>query len=89
MEVIGAMPPYYHIAEHIWGKGVDIDSDGNSKMPLSTDWSELTLVLRKDTAQRIDIDPIEGKEKYLKLEAANEELANSVYLFLKQCGSVK
>mgnify|MGYP000382978122 CR=1 FL=1 len=74
----GPRPEYYAIAEHLWGKGIDIDSDGNSKTPDSKEWTELTLINRSDDSQRIDIDPaqesplvleIRGPEKLVRLAA--------------------
>ena len=74
----GPRPDYYSVAEHLWGKGVDIDSDGNSESPDSIDWTELTLINRNDDSLRIDIDPkqetplvleIRGPEMLVKLAA--------------------
>ena len=86
IEVIGKMPPFYQIAETLWGKGVDVDSDGNSNTPQSTDWNELTLILRSDTDQRIDIDPLDNNENYLLLRASNKELSTKTMAYLKECG---
>ncbi len=85
----GELPPFIKISDHLWGKNSNIDSDGNSITPDSTDWNELMLTLRSDEEQRIDIYPVEGKSGVLKLQAANLELAQSVISFLQQYGSIK
>ncbi len=88
MDLIGALPPYYEIAEYLWGKDPNIDSDGDSYVPESTNWTELTLILRSDETQRIDIDPIEGRNA-LMLKTTSEELKTKVISFLKDHGSTK
>ena len=88
IQIIGKLPAYYDIAEYLWGKNVDIDSDGNSESPEDNDWSELTLILRSDENQRIDIDQIEGNSKQLILRATTNELLSSVLKFLKQYGAI-
>ncbi|QPB83498.1 hypothetical protein CWC22_011065 [Pseudoalteromonas rubra] len=89
IEIIGPMPAYYKIADDIWGEDADIDSDGNSETAESTDWSELTIILRSDQDQRIDIDTIPGKEHFLLLCASSKELSESVMQFLRDQGSIK
>ena len=42
----GKRPPFYELAQHLWGVGCDVDSDGNSSNPDATDWTELTIRLR-------------------------------------------
>ncbi|GHA21856.1 hypothetical protein GCM10008090_34720 [Arenicella chitinivorans] len=87
VELAGEMPPFYDIAEFLWGKGVDIDSDGNSDHPSSTTWSELTIILRSDLSQRVDIDPAEDGS--LKVSSQNGELLSRVISYLRNCGSIK
>lgn len=89
LKLTGELPPFYKIADFVWGEGSDFDSDGNSSTPEATDWSELTLILRNDASKRIDIDPIDGDARHLKLMASNEKLANSVVSYLQQCGTIK
>lgn len=88
LELIGNLPKFYEIAEYLWGKGVNIDSDGDSYDPKSTNWTELTLILRSDETQRIDIDPIEGGNA-LMLKTTSKELKEKVISFLKSHGSIK
>lgn len=89
MELDGEMPPYYKIADFLWGSEANIDSDGDSRNPDSTNWTELTLILRNDEAQRIDIDPIEGEPGLFLLKAATSHLAEKTIRFLKGSGAVK
>ena len=70
------------------GEDPHIDSDGDSYDPDSTSWTELTLILRSDENQRIDIDPIEGKNA-LMLRTTSKELKLKVLSFLKNHGSIK
>ena len=88
MEVIASLPPYYKISETLWGKDSDVDSDGNSMFPESEDWTELTLILRSDKVQRIDIDPVDGSTNHI-LTSEDEELARMTLSFLKNYGAVK
>lgn len=87
VELVGKMPPFYDIAEFLWGKGVDIDSDGNSDHPRSTNWNELTIILRSDLSQRVDIDPAEDGS--LKVCSQDGELLSRVISYLRNCGSIK
>ena len=89
IEVISNLPPYYQIAEYLWGHCCDIDSDGNSDHPDSTDWSELTLILRSDENQRIDIDPLENQPNQLIMKSEIPELLDSVERFLREKQAIK
>lgn len=87
VELAAEMPPFYQLAEFLWGPNVDIDSDGNSDHPESTSWDELTIILRSDESQRVDIDPA-GYGK-LKLRSDNEELLGRVISYLRNHGAIK
>ncbi len=89
IEIIGPMPAYYKIADHIWGVDADIDSDGNSETAESTDWNELTIILRSNREQRIDIETISTNPKLLLLCASSEDLSGSAIQFLRKHGSIK
>ena len=88
MEVIGALPPYYEIAYSLWGKAADFDSDGNSYDPESRTWTELSLILRSDKNQRIDIDPTADQNR-LELKTTSIELKEKVIEFLQNYGAIK
>jgi hypothetical protein len=88
IELVGDLPAYYKIAHALWGESSDFDSDGNSFDPESKSWNELTLILRSDQNQRIDIDPIEGKNKLL-LKTTSIHLKEVVINYLRGYGSIK
>ena len=88
IDLISALPPYYEIAYSLWGKDANFDSDGNSYDPESTSWTELTLILRSDKNQRIDIDPIEGEDS-LMLKTTSKELEGKVIQFLQKHGTIR
>lgn len=80
----GNRPPYYALAEHVWGLGCDIDSDGNSSTPDATDWTELTIRLRSKAEERIDVDPVGSTEPLvLSIRSENGELAHRAAVFLR------
>lgn len=79
----GLRPPYWAVAEHVWGAGCDFDSDGDSSVPDASDWTELTVILRSDECQRIDIDPVEAAEPFtLRIRSEDEQLAKKAAEFL-------
>ena len=77
----GPRPPYSEVAHHLWG-GADIDSDGNSNTADSTAWTELTLINRTDTTQRVDIDPLSQNPLVLEVRSETYDLAESAAQFL-------
>ena len=77
------LPPYYEIANFLWGVEADIDSDGNSENPDSLDWNELTLILRSNPEHRIDIDPDPNDDGLLIVKSEIEELLLNTVEFLK------
>jgi hypothetical protein len=80
----GPRPPYHALAEHLWGAGCNVDSDGDSDTPDSSDWTELTLILRSglEDGPRIDVDPVEGPSLTLAITSDDEALAARVAEFL-------
>jgi hypothetical protein len=87
LKVVGPMPPFYKIAEALWGSGTDYDSDGDSETPDSTNWTELTLTNRQDIKQRIDIDPSE-KPDHIFLRGSSENLVVRVQEILREYGAI-
>ena len=80
----GNHPPFYELAQHLWGVGCDVDSDGNSSRPDATDWTELTFRLRPSGSERIDIDPIGFADPLvLSIRSEDEELASRAAIFLQ------
>ncbi|OBZ92036.1 hypothetical protein ADU59_28995 [Pararhizobium polonicum] len=79
----GDRPAYHALAEHLWGIGCDIDSDGNSSSPDATDWTELTIILRANTDKRIDIDSVSSTGPLvLSIRSDDAELAYRAALYL-------
>lgn len=82
----GPRPWYGLVADSLW-PGRDVDSDGDSDFPASTSWTELTLILRSDLSQRIDVDPVSLSSMVLRISATTSELASRVATILQQhCG---
>ena len=77
----GPRPPFYLVAQYLWGTA-DFDSDGNSTVPESVDWTELTLTNRQDPSQRVDVDPIADEPLQLEVRSTSHELARAVADFL-------
>src|SRR6187402_1243414 len=78
----GPRPPYWTVAEHLWGEGCDFDSDGDSSPPDSQSWTELTVILRSDTTQRVDIDPLSKEPLVLVIRSEQAELASKAAEYL-------
>lgn len=77
-------PPYYLVADHLWGTGCNIDSDGDSVEPEDTEWTELTLRLRAGSeSDRIDIDPISDNPLVLAVRSPSQLLCESAAGFLQ------
>lgn len=79
---LGARPPFAAVAEHLWGPGVDFDSDGNSATSDDRNWTELTVILRKTPSERVDIDPVSDRPLVLKVVSESRELALRAATFL-------
>lgn len=83
------MPPYYKVAYALWGKTADFDSDGDSDAPDSTSWRELTVTLRSDFKERLDIDPVNENRDLLKIESTSLELLDRACVYLESVRAVK
>ncbi len=78
----GPRPHYCRVAEHLWGAGCNIDSDGNSQTPEDTQWTELTIELRGGDGQRVDIDPVSTEPLVLQVRSSSLRLAEEVAKFI-------
>ena len=78
----GPRPPYPKVAEHLWGTGCNFDSDGNSDPWDDREWTELTLILRSDTEQRVDIDPISVDPLILVVRSSKQSLCQMTADFI-------
>jgi hypothetical protein len=78
----GPRPPYYRVAEHLWGIGCNINSDGNSERPDDTNWTELTIELRGVADQRVDVDPVADEPLILQVRSTSLKLARDAATFI-------
>ena len=80
----GPRPPYGQVADHLWGAGADVDTDGNSTDPNDTNWTELTVQTRPDPddLNRIDVDLVSDLPLVLRVMASSPALAERVAGFL-------
>ena len=80
----GPRPFSGDVAEHLWGPGCNYDSDGNDDQVPPDGWTELTVSLRPDCEQRVDIDPLDDREPLiLVIRSDDEELARKAAIFLR------
>lgn len=79
----GPRPAYHKIADHLWGPGADIDSDGNSKTSEDETWTELTLMLRAGSNdQTVNVDPVSESPLVLAVRSPSKLLAKKTVEFL-------
>lgn len=78
----GPRPPLVLVAEHLWGAGVDFDSDGDSRTPDDQNWTALTIVLRGGKSERVDVDPVSESPLALKVVSESRDLALRAANFL-------
>ncbi|MFL1386167.1 aspartate/glutamate racemase family protein [Pseudomonas tritici] len=76
------LPDFRSIAEHVWGAGCNIDSDGDCSTPEDRHWTELTLILRSCPSERIDIDPVSTAPLTLEIRASNADLCQRAADFI-------
>jgi hypothetical protein len=84
----GPRPPFPAVAERLWGKGCDFDSDGNSSTAHARDWTELSIALRPECVERVDITPVSGYSRLvLRIVSDRKGLASRAAKFLANyCG---
>ena len=78
----GLRPPFFQVAEHLWGVGCNIDSDGNSDTPDDRQWTELTVILRSDPVQRVNINPISNDPLILSVRSSHQSLCQMAAEFI-------
>jgi hypothetical protein len=78
----GDRPPYGWVADHLWGSEANVDSDGNSRTPDDTQWTELSLILRGAGEAEVHIDPITSSPLILQIRSPDASLAQRVATFL-------
>ncbi|MCL9657691.1 hypothetical protein [Pseudomonas protegens] len=79
----GPRPAFYRVAEHLWGAGCNVDSDGDSRTPDDEQWTELTLILRASPEQRLDIDPLSREPLVLLIRASAADLGARAAHFIQ------
>jgi hypothetical protein len=79
----GPRPPVDHVPKFLWGEYCDYDSDGNSRRPDSTDWTELDIALRPFRREWVGIGPIKAPKLVLRIRANSPELARRCASFLQ------
>lgn len=87
--VVGDLPPYWQVAEALWGTGVDFDSDGDAAHRNATDWRELTIALRPHCNDRLEIDAMEGSHDMILLRASSQEILRRAVAFLEGTRSIR
>lgn len=78
----GPRPPYYALAEHLWGPDCNIDSDGDSSAPGDTNWTELTITLRESSEASVSIDPVLREPLILAVWSEQIDLCAKAAIFL-------
>jgi hypothetical protein len=83
IESPGPRPPFYRVAQYLWGTDCNYDSDGDSQTPADNQWTELTVSLRDaPESQQIDINPVSSAPLVLAVRSADPQLAMQVALFI-------
>lgn len=87
----GPRPPYYQVADHVWGPGCDLDSDGNSATRDDRTWTELTLILRSSPDLRVEIHPASVEPLVLAIRSSHRPLclATAEYLVATSGGILR
>jgi hypothetical protein len=80
----GPRPSFGEVAEFLWGRNVDFDSDGNSTSPDDPNWTELTLERRDGPLERVDIYVSTEVPLVLKVVASSFSLSRRAAEFLRE-----
>ena len=83
IHVNGPRPPCARVAEHLWGVGVDFDSDGDSTSATDPNWTELTVERRQEPRERVDIDLVSEQPLVLKVVGSSVSLTRRAAEFLR------
>lgn len=79
----GPRPAFYRVAEYLWGAGCNVDSDGDSRTADDEQWTELTLILRNCSQQRLDIEPLSLAPLVLLIRASQADLGQKAAQFIQ------
>lgn len=76
---------YYEIADVLWGKAANVDSDGDSRNPDDTQWTEVSLILRgRNKKDEVYVDPVSVKPLVLKIRSPDREITKRVAAYLQE-----
>ena len=76
---LGARPPFYIVAEHLWGRGCNFDSDGNSETSEDPRWTELTVAPRGGgPSAQVAVYPVSVEPLVLAVRSPDELLSPRV-----------
>ena len=78
----GPRPDYRLVATFLWSDMHNVDSDGDSYNPASTEWTELYLANREVLSEVVDVHPLQANPLILAVESESEPLAARVAYFL-------
>ena len=84
VEVSGPRPPAGAVIDHIWGRGVDVDSDGDSRSPEDREWTDLWVAKRPECTEIVSVLPDSESPLVLAVESDSIELAQRVAVFIAQ-----
>jgi hypothetical protein len=84
VEVTGPRPPYGAVIDHIWGSGVDVDSDGDSRSPEDREWTDLWVAKRPECTEIVSVMPESESPLVLAVESDSIELAQGAAAFIAQ-----
>ena len=80
----GERPPFGQVADHLWGAKANVDSDGNSRTPDDTQWTELSLFLRGADEAEVHVDPVAISPLTLQIWSSNAYLVERAARFLSE-----
>ena len=84
VEVSGPRPPFGAVIDHLWGIGVDVDSDGDSLTLDDRAWTELWVAKRPECSELVDVSPVSESPLVLKVASDSKELAERAATFIAE-----
>jgi hypothetical protein len=75
-------PPFYLVTTFVWGDGHDFDSDGNSRTPHDTEWTELYCTNRSSPFERFNVEVLKEPRPRIEITSADDSAASKIALFL-------
>ena len=59
----------------LWGDSQNCDTDGDAKSATDHDWTELTIINRRNLSERVDVDPCASNPLTLAIGSESNHLA--------------